>query len=189
MRRAGLLALMISFLLCTGCGGAGKWEKQLEEQRAALRAAEEISFTAALDADLNDHVFECTLRCVCTEEEMVLTVEEPALAAGVTARVRAGESVLAYDGTELYVGQLNNSALTPLGAVPVLMGALLQGYAGVLYEEQSPAGGLLCAEMYVDETTRALLRFDSATLLPVEGELLCGERTAVRCEMRDFTFR
>ena len=61
MRRAGLLALMISLGLLAGCASGTDWEERLSERRAQLAAAEELSFTAKLSADLGETVFDCTL--------------------------------------------------------------------------------------------------------------------------------
>ena len=64
MRRMFLPALMITLLL-TGCGGAAP-ERKIEELRETLTAAEEITVTADVTADLESEVFQCTLRCIST---------------------------------------------------------------------------------------------------------------------------
>ena len=186
MRRAFLLALMISLLLLPGCGSESQWEEALEAKRTELAGYDSLSFTAELTADMGESVFRCTLDCRRSGGETVLTVVEPELARGVTARVKEGETVLAYDGLELSVGTLPDSALTPVGSVPVLLDALLEGFVTGCRRESTDSGELLAVQVYVDEDSYALLWLESESLRPVKAELVCGQRAVVSCRIEDF---
>ncbi len=187
MRRAVLLALTISMLL-GGCASDSGWKRQLEEKRGELRDASALSFTADISADLGESVFECSVKCTRSGGETELTVLAPELAAGITARIKDGETRLSYDGIELSVGTLKNSALTPVGCVPALLDALLEGFITGVSAEQYDGGRLLTARIYVDESSYALVWFSPDDLTPLRAELICAERMAAGCTISDFSF-
>ena len=187
MRRALALALMISSLVLSACGGAAQWEDDLSKQRETWNAAETLRFTADVCADLGEDVFECTLECVYTPEELSMTILAPELAKGITARKSAGDTVLSYDGLELVVGTLTNTRLSPADAVPQLLQALLQGHVTAIYEEKTDETSILCVQVYVDEESHALLRLDGASLSPLEGELVSGGCAVAVCTFQNFS--
>lgn len=187
MRRALKLALMISALMLSACGGETQGKQDFTRQREVWSAAETLSFTADVCADLDEDVFECTLACVYTPEELSMTILAPELAKGITARKSAGDTVLSYDGLELCVGTLSNTRLSPADAVPQLLQALLTGHVTAVYEEKADETPILCVQVYVDEETHALLRLDGASLIPLEGELISGGRAVVTCTFQNFT--
>ena len=188
MRRAALPALMISLALLSGCTGAGKWENKLSERRKELSEAERVSFTAEISADLGDKVFDCTLLCEKSGDETVMTVAEPELAAGVTARISADDTVLSFDGVELSVGALPEGGVSPFASVPIFMDALTGDYAFNFNEETTESGmDTVCAESYVSDGQSALIWYDAQTLIPVHGQIVSGGRVCIRCDISDFT--
>lgn len=196
--RKGLCALMIPLLLLSACGGgtAGDEAEQLAlEVRAEYLSA--VGCTAVLDltADYGDRVFSCVLALDHTAgEETVLTVVEPELLAGVTARLKDGESLLEFDGVVLETGPISPEGLSPLDCVPFVWKEIQEGYISQwgfepLGEREclrlstsdpslDPGEGTVCA-VWFDRESHALLRAEVA----VDGF------TALRCAVSDFMWK
>ena len=113
-----------------------------------------------------------------------MTVLSPELAQGVVVRSDDGGAKLSYDGLELYVGE--TGGVTPVGAVPVMLGALLDGYAEDFYTQSYGETPALVARVYVDEDTHALFWLEEESLAPLYAELVHGGTAAVRCRFSDF---
>lgn len=184
MRRVWLPALMISLVLLCGCAGGEGWEERFSQARQELSEASELSFTAELTADMGDTVFSCTLACVKDGEGTEMTVLSPDLAQGVVVRSDDSGEKLSYDGLELCVGE--TGGVTPVGAVPVLTGALLDGFAEDFYAETYEGTSALVARIYVGEDTHALIWLEEETLTPLYAELVQDGTAAVRCRFSDF---
>lgn len=187
MRRMCLSVLMI-ILLLTGCGESGELEQKIDALRRTLDGAGKLSFTAEVTADLGESQFTCTLRCTAAAEETVLTVTEPEIIAGVTARLGGGETKLEYDGVELAVGA-TEGGFTPVGAVPVLLEAVRSGHVTQCWREKAGEEELLAARTYIDESSYALLWFREESMEPVYGELVTGDRAVIQCAISEFTIQ
>lgn len=98
MRRVIAPVLMIIALLLGGCGESERLEKQLAEAREGWCAAESISVTADVTAELGDSTFKCRLLCTHSSDETVVEVLSPENIAGIRARLKDGETKLEYDG-------------------------------------------------------------------------------------------
>lgn len=184
MRRVCLPALMISLALLCGCAGGENLEERFTLARQELAEAPGLSFTAELAADMGETVFECTLACVRDGEGTEMTVLSPELAQGVVVRSDDGGATLSYDGLELYAGK--TAGVTPVGAVPLLTGALLDGYAEDFYTQTYEETSALVARIYLGEDTHALIWLEEESLTPLYAELVQDGRAAVRCRFSDF---
>ncbi|MBR1497336.1 MAG: hypothetical protein IJ617_06905 [Oscillospiraceae bacterium] len=181
MKRALVPALMISLLLCA-CGGE-EAEQQIERQRDALAAAEEISFTARVRADLGDEVFLCVLDCEATAEGLTVEVVEPEEIAGIRARALDGNTELEYEGVVLGLG---GEAGGPLGAVPLLLRALTEGHVIRAWEEDG--GALVAAEIYADDDCALTLWFDGESLAPRCASVSEEDAEFLRCDFEEFRY-
>ena len=180
MKRVVLPVLMIT-LLFAACGGGAAIEEQVEARRDALAAAERISFTAKITADLGSEVFESTLACAATPERISMEVLSPEIVAGVTASVAAGETGLEYGNVQLIVGAPD--APGPFTALSLLCGALRSGHVIRAWREE----GLVAAEFYAGDDHGLTVWFTESGLAPVHAELSDADgRALVRCEIRDF---
>ena len=184
MRRTFLPALMITLLL-TGCGGAVP-ERRLEDFRETLKAAREIDLTADVTAELENEAFLCTLRCTATPEQTSVEVTAPETIAGVRALVDPDNLRIEYADVSLGVG---GAAVvpSPVTALPALVQALKEGSCLRSWTEREDDRTLCVREYYVTDDCTLTLWQDSETLLPLYAEFRQGERTAVRCEIREFT--
>ena len=186
MRRYLLPALMISLLL-SGCGSAGVQQK-IAEQNEKLAAAEELSFTADITANIGDEVFECSLACAFDKETVTAEVLAPESVAGVRARVADGSVALEYEGLSLGVGTAGLDSITPIGAVPLLVQALRSGFLQRCWTERDGDRTLLVAQIYVSDLAALTLWYDGETLTPIHGEFSRDGAVVLRCEIKDFTY-
>lgn len=182
-----MLALMISLGLLAGCASGTDWEERLSERRAQLAAAEELSFTAKLSADLGETVFDCTLECRRTAEETTVRVTEPELAEGVTVRFENGGASIDYGGTQLYLGQANAQTLSPAQAAPMIFDALTGGHAVSTWTEEADGEEMLCAQIYAGENSSVLLWLDAEELEPRHAQIVCAGRAVISCGISGFT--
>jgi len=187
MRRSVLLpALMISLLL-TGCGSAGA-EERIEKQRDEFACAEQLCFTAEVTANLPETVFDCTLRCTASPEEVTVEVLEPETIAGIKAHIRDGETALSYDDVRLSIGGIGTTGLHPLSAMPLLVQALQTGHVIRTWTEQGETGELIAADIFVDETYELTLWFGGQTLTPAAAEFRKDGAVCISCKFLEFQF-
>ena len=130
MRRLASGVLMM-ILLLSGCKGVG--DDSPEAAALALRDTYRNlagwSSTVDITAEVGSKVFDFTLDAGWQKEgETVLTITEPKLLAGITARIKDGETLLEYDGVGLSLGFLDGSGLTAVSAVPWMMEQIGSGY-------------------------------------------------------------
>ena len=201
MRKLMSCVLMMTLLL-SGCKAGGGGEEN-PENLAALIRGEYLNLTAwtstvSVTADYGQRVYDFVLDVSWEKDgETVLTVVEPELIAGITARLKEDGAYLEYDGASLSTGPLTGEGMTPLEAVPFLMGQLTSGYmARCVYEnwdgsqvlkvecrdpEGAEGAGSECA-LYFDPDTHDLLRaelsYDGAVVLTAEFTDFTKEMTS-----------
>lgn len=188
-----LCVLMILTLLCS-CGAAGGTDSA-QDKALAIRTAylSAQGCTARLDvtADYGQRVYTYTVDVSVTEEETVITVVEPQEVAGVTARLRSGQSMLEYDGLVLETGPLSDTGLTPLGAVPAMLDSARTGFMDSstmepLGEQQTLR--VLCRDpaREIGSGQETTLWFDPETKALLQGELMLDGRRVILCKFSQF---
>ena len=83
------------------------------------------------------------------EGETTLTITAPENIAGVTARILEGETALEYDGMRVETGPLDDSGMSPVDAVPVLMDYVQEGFiaeCGMEAQGESEVLRVVCRE-------------------------------------------
>ena len=97
MRRRLLCVPMMTLVLLTACGGTAAGDPA-EELALAVRgeylAMERCAAEVEITADYGQRVYEFLLAAAVDGEETVLTLREPELAAGITARISEEGGVL-----------------------------------------------------------------------------------------------
>ena len=125
MRRRLLCVPMMTLALLTACGGTAAGDPA-EELALAVRgeylAMERCAAEVAVTADYGQRVYEFLLSAAVDGEETVLTLREPELAAGITARIGEEGGALEYDGLALDTGPLDGDGLSPVSALSALPG-------------------------------------------------------------------
>ena len=126
-----LSCVLMMTLLLAACAPAGG--ETPETAALALRDtyANLAGWSSTVDvtAEVGDKVFDFTLDASWQKDgETVLTLTAPELLAGITARIKDGETVLEYDGAGLSLGLLDGRGLTAVSAVPWVMEQIAGGY-------------------------------------------------------------
>lgn len=188
MRRCLLPALMISLLL-SGCGSAAGIQRKITEQNQKLAAAEALSFTVDVTANLDQEVFDCTLACQAGPEEITVELLAPESLAGVRARVGVDGVSLEYGEMSLGVGTAGLESVTPVSVPPLLVQALRSGFLQRCWSERDGERELLVSQIYVNDDADLTLWYDGETLLPVHGEFSREGELLLRCEIRDFSYQ
>jgi len=183
---------MTLLLPLTGCFGGGEGQKALDTAltiRGEYLALTDFSTQAQLRADYGQRVYEYTLDVAADETEMVLTIAAPELVAGTTARIRAGETFLEYDGVCVETGPLNEDGLTPISAVPALLEAVRSAYINACCFEDS--GLLRCdcgsPDLPPGTGTEYVLWFHPDTHELVRGEISTEGFRCIECTFSPFT--
>lgn len=196
MRKLGCV-LMIFLLLLTGCGGKGLDEAEQAALDIRARYLSAAGFTATLDitADYGQRVFDCVLALEHTAgEESVLTVMEPELLSGVTARLKDGESLLEFDGVRLETGALSGTGLSPMDCVPWLLEEIQGGFLSTWGLED--LGERACVRVTTSDPAlplgsgqEASLWFDRESFAWVRGEISVDGAMVLACQVSDFTWK
>lgn len=185
-----ILCLLLS--ACAG-GGAGDRAEQLAlEIRGDYLAMTACTAALEVTADYGQRVYEYGMDVRWEREgETVLTVTAPENIAGVTARIRDGETALEYDGVRLETGPLDGQGLSPVDAVPALLAYAREGFIAECGMEtwgdievlrlccrdpESQPGSGEEAALWMDPDTGALL----------QGELSVDGFTVIRCVFTGF---
>ena len=180
MRKAlSLFALMILLLPLNGCFGA-EGQKALDEAltiRGEYLSMSPFSSQVQLRADYGQRVYNYTLDLSVAGEEIVLTVTEPELIAGVTARTKAEETVLEYDGLCLETGSLDKSGLTPISALPAMLRAVREEYLTSYCFEENGSLRVSCGDPDLPLGTGTEYTLWSISL-PVESIMLFSLRSS-----------
>lgn len=186
MRRWIMPALMI-ILLLAGCGRSAA-ERKLDETGKALAAAEELTVTADVTANLGTERFSCTLTCTAGADGTTVEVKAPDAIAGIRAVIGVDGTTIEYAGLSLGVGS-GGTDPSPMTALPLLLTALRAGSTLRSWTEWEGERTLFVREIYVTDDAALTVWFDAAALQPIHAEFTCGGETILRCEIREFTYR
>ena len=186
-----LFALMILLLPLNGCFGA-EGQKALDEAltiRGEYLSMPSFSSQVQLRADYGQRVYDYTLDLSVSGEEIVLTVTEPELIAGVTARTEVGKTVLEYDGLCLEKGPLDNSGLTPISALPAMLRAVREDYLTAYNFEEDGSLRVSCGDPNLPLGTgrEYTLWFHPETHDLTRGEISVDGICRVSCILSPFT--
>lgn len=193
MRKLLCCVLMMTLLLTACGGGAGSEAEELAVQiRGACLSAQTCSGTAQVTADYGQRICRYTMEFTADEQETALTLTAPETVAGITARL-SGEkgSLLEYDGAVLETGPLNEDGLTPVSAIPALLGAARTGYLDVCALEETQQGRLLHLtirdpQIQAGTGVETQLWFDADSMQLRRGEISQDGFCVIQCEFSTF---
>ena len=189
---------MMILLLClalTGCGGAGDDNELTLQLRADFLAMEGCMGTADFTADYGRRVYEYTAQFSYDKTDgMEIILTAPEEVAGVTARIRQGQTALQFDGVMLDTGPLNADGLSPLDALPALFTAMQSGYIAETGEETFegvPVLRICCRDPQrtPGQGLESILWFDKENKTLLRGEVRSDGATVVRCVFTAFALR
>ena len=121
----------------------------------------------------------------------MLTVTSPDAVAGVTARLKDGSGYLEYDGVWVETGPLDESGMSPMEAVPVLLRYATEGFIAECAMEETGEGQVLrviCRdpEAKAGEGQECSLWFDPDSHALLRGELSQDGFTVIQCVFSGF---
>ena len=180
VRRAALLALTISLFLMAACSGAGMKEEKFTTWREQFLSAEYHEIGAQITASQNNTVSEFKLLYVREEETQSVKVLEPESLAGVTAKIKEGETALCYDSIVLETGGGAAQKLSPMTALPLLYSALADGHIERTWTEKGNDGELLVTELELPEGTIVTLYLSENGTRPVFAAIRAGDRVELK---------
>ena len=194
MRKLGCVLMIL--LLLAGCGKEmDEAEQAALDIRAAYLSMAGCTATLEVSADYGERIFQCVLALDHTAgEETVLTVMEPELLRGVTARLKNGESMLEFDGIRLETGPLSDTGLSPIDCVPVILRAVQEGYISAwgmesLGERECVRFTTSNPDLQPGKGQEIHLWFDRESYALLRAEFTIDGFMALRCEVNDFTWK
>ena len=176
MPKKRIFPLLVCILLLTGCAGRSHEKKQdFLALRAKWLSVEQTELRAAARADYGDRVYDYVLRYVGGPSGGMLTVEEPAMLAGVGVELGEKGVTLHWDGAELDTGAILGD-LNPVQAFPLLLRCWQSGPVLECWEENHDGVPCLTAEFDLSEAGSVDIRrcrtwFSLETEAPVAAEL------------------
>lgn len=192
-RRFRLVPLMMTLALLAGCAGNGGQEKETGEDLALALQREFSHMTAcagrfSLTADYGERAFECVVDAAYDQVTGgTLTIVEPELIQGVTAKFKAGETSLVYDDISLETGPLTDEGLSPMETLPTLWRQIAQGYIAAVEEGDKTLTVTYRAEGQSPGTgLEATVTFDTQTREPTRGELSWDGARVAAVEVQEF---
>lgn len=193
-RRAGLCVLTITLCLAlAACGGGATGAEQLAlDIRGEYLAMEGCTAELDITADYGQRVYEYGLNLEYRRDgESVLTITSPESVAGVTARLENGSGSLEYDGVRVETGPLDDSGMSPMDAVPVLLDYTARGFMAECVMEdrdQEQVLRIICRdpENQAGQGRECSLWFDPDSHALLQGELSQDGYTVIWCVFSNF---
>lgn len=180
-------------LALSACGGGATGAEQLAlDIRGEYIAMEGCTAALGITADYGQRVYEFGAELDYRREgESVLTLTSPEAVAGVTARLEDGSGSLEYDGMRVETGPLDDSGLSPMEAVPLLLDYAAQGFMAECVMEEGEDGRVLrvlCRdpENGSGQGRECSLWFDPDSHALLRGELSQDGYTVIQCVFSDF---
>ena len=187
-----MISLCLALSACGGEGGGSPAEQLALDVRGRMLEAAAGFARVSVTADYGRRVYEYGVDMTWQAEgETVLTLTVPENVAGVSARILEGETALESDGTRVETGALDDSGVSPLSGLPLMLEYARTGWMAECGMEEldgsqvlridcrdpenSPGEGRACA-LWFDPDTHVLLR----------GELSQDGFTVLRCEFTSF---
>ena len=191
-----MMILGLSLSACGGAEGGNRAEQLALDIRGEYLEMGGCTASLELTADYGQRVYTYGIGLnYAREGETTLTITAPENIAGVTARILEGETALEYDGMRVETGPLDDSGMSPVDAVPVLMDYVQEGFIAecgmeaqgesevlrvVCREPESAAGEGRECSLWFDPSTHALLRGPAAPARPAPPAGGAGPRAPER---------
>lgn len=187
--------IALALLLTSACGPTGEGS-EAEQMALELRARylEMDACTAAVEitADYGTRVYQYAVDLDWQREgDTTLVLRAPEEVAGVTARIRAGETVLEYDGVQVETGPLTEDGLSPIAGIPLLVETIREGFLAECLLEEWDGSRLLHItsrdpEGAVGAGMEIQLWFDAGSGALARGEIAQDGKTVLQCIFSDF---
>ncbi len=185
MRRVISAVLMMTLLLCAGCGRQNENESTALTLRTALTEATGCRMVLMVHADCDGRIYTFELEYCDMGEEKTIRVLSPQTIAGVSATVNEDGTRLIFEDVVLDFGMPEGALTSPLMAPYLLCESMKNAY--IAYTSDTEAGtGVRYYHGYEDERLEVQLVIDRAALTPLTCEIFQGGKVILSAEISEF---
>lgn len=181
MKRLYLPVLLICCLLLSACASRSA-EARYQGFAQSVEEADALSLEAGIRAEYEDRTLEFRLRCERDGEGCTVSVLAPETMAGIRARLTEGSSTLAYESLVIDTGDLDAYGLSPVNALPLLLGTMAGGHLESCWTE----AGQEAFQLIADDHLSATVYFEPETMTPQEAELFSDGHLRVACQIESW---
>ena len=185
MKRCFSIILVVVLLF--GCRNDSALVDKVVSLRNRVLSSSSCSFVADVTVDYGDSVYSFSASCCLdSENNMEITILEPASIAGIKGKISAESRKLTFDEQVLVFETVANGQITPVCASWLLMKALRGGYISMCSSEDT--GIFVCIDdSYKDANFGLDLRLDNQNL-PASAEIIWEGKRIVSMTINDFVF-
>jgi len=182
MRRKIFFALMTALLLLTlsACGGSVDAERFQELRERLSDASGDV--TALVCVEHGETRREYKLAFSGDETNCTVEVLEPAGIAGVRVMISEEGKKVAYEDIVLSMGD-TGCAVTPATALPVIFGALKDGWTEQVWREELEEIPCMAVRLVYDGSTSMTVWLRYRELIPVYAEIISGGEVCLSCRI------
>lgn len=184
MRRAFLLAPMISLVLLSACGVSQPDEDSFRQWREDFLSAETRVIEAEVTALSEESETIFLLRLESAEGEDKVEILAPEALAGVSARISEEDSELSYDGAVLSLGGDAAQRISPMMALPMLMDFLRSGHYEGAWSEELGGEQARVTELEDEQGRRLLLFQQEDNMQPRFVSIESGGKTELKIQIQ-----
>lgn len=174
-----LLPVLIVLFALSSCSAGKNAEALAKEVELDYTDPESVSLTARVEADYGERIWSFLLAL----DGDTVTILEPESVSGVTARIGEDGVTLAYDGAEVFTGELTAGGLSPAQALPLM----LRSWGGGLLTSAQLYGDTLELTHRIEDGVSLVTEFDADTLYPSRAELYRDGQRVLSAEFYDVT--
>lgn len=184
MRRAALLALMISLALLSGCANAQLSEDKFGQWRQDFVSAPRRLIEAEVTAISEESETVFILRCESTALEDRVEVIAPEMLSKVSASVGGEENTLSYDGAVLALGGDAGERISPMMALPMLMDFLRESHFEGSWTETMDGAEVTVTELEDAQGRRLRLWQETDSMQPRFASIRSGDETELKIQIQ-----
>ena len=180
-------SIILVAVLLFGCRNDSAWVDKAISLRNRVLSSSSCSFLADVTVDYGDSVYSFGASCCLdSDNNMEITILEPASIAGIKGKISAESGKLTFDKQILAFETVANGQITPICAPWLLMKALRGGYISMCSLDDT--GIFVCIDdSYRDANFGLDLRLDNQNL-PVSAEIVWEGKRIVSMRISDFVF-
>lgn len=182
---AVLMTLLLPLCACSGAGGEETLQKAIDF-RADVLNAPSCAYTAEVNADYGDVVYEFTMDCSLNADgTTAVTVTAPDTIAGITAEISGGDGTVTFADMALDFGTMAEGNITPVAAPAVIGECWRSAYIASAGEED---GNYRVRYEYDYEDEQLLVDtwFSPEKNIPIYSEICYNEACVLKITISDF---
>ena len=180
-----LAALLMIFLMLTGCSETRDMLDKAMTFRADLLACESCTFDASVTADYGDEIYSFGMHCTGDNDgNLEFTVTSPETIAGITGEISGGEGALTFDDQAVAFPLLAEGQVTPVSGPWILLRTLMGGYLTACSKEEDLIH-LMVRDSYEADALDLEIWLDD-NMHPVQTEIGYEGRRILTMEIENF---